>query len=164
MTSNSDKLRSLFLAALMVFSVFAGTVALSGSAAAAANEAVTSQGTQDKGVTSTSYTLTGDLENSGTVETVNVTLESADLNSVTSGDVSFTGTSGLSVNSIVTDDDTIEITTGTTSVSAGDTVTVDISANVDNPASGGVYDADVRLIDGSDNNIDTLNTDYTIRG
>jgi len=37
MTSNSDKLRSLILAALMVFSVFAGTVALSGSAAAAGN-------------------------------------------------------------------------------------------------------------------------------
>ena len=35
MTSNSDKLRSLILAALMVFSVFAGTVALTGSAAAA---------------------------------------------------------------------------------------------------------------------------------
>ncbi|WP_262178555.1 BGTF surface domain-containing protein [Haloarcula laminariae] len=34
MTSNSDKLRSLILAALMVFSVFAGTVALTGSAAA----------------------------------------------------------------------------------------------------------------------------------
>ncbi|WP_324662847.1 DUF7827 domain-containing protein [Haloarcula sediminis] len=34
MTSNSDKFRSLILAALMVFSVFAGTVALSGSAAA----------------------------------------------------------------------------------------------------------------------------------
>jgi len=34
MTSNSEKLRSLFLTALMVFSVFAGTVALSGSAAA----------------------------------------------------------------------------------------------------------------------------------
>ncbi|WP_277541790.1 DUF7827 domain-containing protein [Haloarcula laminariae] len=39
MTSNSDKFRSLILAALMVFSVFAGTVALSGSAAAAAGNA-----------------------------------------------------------------------------------------------------------------------------
>ena len=34
MTSNTKKIRSLFLTALMVFSVFAGTVALSGSAAA----------------------------------------------------------------------------------------------------------------------------------
>ena len=35
MTGNSDKVRSLFLTALMVFSVFAGTVAFSGGAAAA---------------------------------------------------------------------------------------------------------------------------------
>jgi len=41
MTSNSDKLRSLILAALMVFSVFAGTVALSGSAAAQTGNDVT---------------------------------------------------------------------------------------------------------------------------
>ncbi|MFC6757601.1 surface glycoprotein [Halomicroarcula sp. GCM10025894] len=36
MTNNSDKLRSLILAALMVFSVFAGSIALTGSAAAQA--------------------------------------------------------------------------------------------------------------------------------
>ena len=35
MTDTNDKVRSLFLAALMVFSIFAGTVALSGTAAAA---------------------------------------------------------------------------------------------------------------------------------
>jgi len=42
MTSNSDKLRSLFLTALMVFSVFAGTVALSGTAAAGNSSAASS--------------------------------------------------------------------------------------------------------------------------
>ncbi|MFC6977156.1 surface glycoprotein [Halomicroarcula sp. GCM10025709] len=35
MTNTNEKLRSLFLAALMVISVFGGTVALSGNAAAA---------------------------------------------------------------------------------------------------------------------------------
>jgi len=40
MTGNSDKVRSLFLTALMAFSVFAGTVAFSGGAAAAANVSV----------------------------------------------------------------------------------------------------------------------------
>lgn len=40
MTSNSEKLRSLFLSALMVFSVFAVTVSLSGGAAAAVNNGV----------------------------------------------------------------------------------------------------------------------------
>jgi len=37
MTDTNEKLRALFLTALMVLSVFAGTIALSGSAAAAAN-------------------------------------------------------------------------------------------------------------------------------
>ncbi|WP_336337275.1 DUF7282 domain-containing protein [Haloarcula brevis] len=40
MTGNSNKVRSLFLTALMVFSVFAGTIAFSGGAAAAANVSV----------------------------------------------------------------------------------------------------------------------------
>ncbi|MGB9931669.1 DUF7282 domain-containing protein [Haloarcula amylolytica] len=40
MTGNSDKIRSLVLTALMVFSVFAGTIAFSGGAAAAANVSV----------------------------------------------------------------------------------------------------------------------------
>ncbi|MDQ2072686.1 DUF7282 domain-containing protein [Haloarcula sp. NS06] len=40
MTDTSEKIRSLFLTALMVFSVFAGTVAFSGGAAAAANVSV----------------------------------------------------------------------------------------------------------------------------
>ncbi|WP_058995087.1 BGTF surface domain-containing protein [Haloarcula sp. CBA1127] len=40
MTDTSEKIRSLFLTALMVFSVFAGTIAFSGGAAAAANVSV----------------------------------------------------------------------------------------------------------------------------
>ena len=40
MTDTQEKIRALFLSALMVFSVFAGTVAFSGAAAAAANEGV----------------------------------------------------------------------------------------------------------------------------
>ena len=34
MTDNNNKIRALFLTALMVFSVFAGTIALTGTAAA----------------------------------------------------------------------------------------------------------------------------------
>jgi surface glycoprotein (TIGR04207 family) len=37
MTGTRDKLRGLFLTALMVFSVFAGSIALAGSAAAVGN-------------------------------------------------------------------------------------------------------------------------------
>ncbi|MDT3436589.1 BGTF surface domain-containing protein [Haloarcula sp. 1CSR25-25] len=49
MTGNSDKVRSLFLTALMVFSVFAGTVAFSGGAAAAANVSVGQAAEYDDG-------------------------------------------------------------------------------------------------------------------
>ena len=46
MTGNSDKVRSLFLTALMVFSVFAGTIAFSGGAAAAAANVQIDQATE----------------------------------------------------------------------------------------------------------------------
>ncbi|MGB9952924.1 DUF7282 domain-containing protein [Haloarcula marismortui] len=49
MTGNSDKIRSLFLTALMVFSVFAGTIAFSGGAAAAANVSVQQAVEYDEG-------------------------------------------------------------------------------------------------------------------
>jgi len=49
MTGNSDKIRSLFLTALMVFSVFAGTIAFSGGAAAAANVSVEQAAEYDDG-------------------------------------------------------------------------------------------------------------------
>jgi surface glycoprotein (TIGR04207 family)/PGF-CTERM protein len=49
MTGNNNKLRALFLTALMVFSVFAGTVALSGSATAAAKVDVDSAVEYDSG-------------------------------------------------------------------------------------------------------------------
>ncbi len=64
MTDTSEKVRGLFLAALMVFSVFAGTVAFSGAAAAAANN----------------YQITSAVEyNSGNVEIVlNESVDSVD--------------------------------------------------------------------------------------
>ncbi|NLV12073.1 DUF7282 domain-containing protein [Haloarcula argentinensis] len=49
MTGNSNKVRSLFLTALMVFSVFAGTVAFSGGAAAAANVSITQAAEYNEG-------------------------------------------------------------------------------------------------------------------
>ncbi|RLM90605.1 BGTF surface domain-containing protein [Haloarcula sp. Atlit-7R] len=49
MTDTSEKIRSLFLTALMVFSVFAGTIAFSGGAAAAANVSVEQAAEYDSG-------------------------------------------------------------------------------------------------------------------
>ncbi|EMA32886.1 DUF7282 domain-containing protein [Haloarcula japonica] len=67
MTDTNEKIRSLFLTALMVFSVFAGTIAFSGGAAAAANVDI-DQATEYSPETSTDanpsdveIALTGDL-------------------------------------------------------------------------------------------------------
>ncbi|WP_146417140.1 DUF7827 domain-containing protein [Haloarcula hispanica] len=49
MTDTNEKIRSLFLTALMVFSVFAGTIAFSGGAAAAANVSVQQAAEYDSG-------------------------------------------------------------------------------------------------------------------
>ncbi|MFY4812509.1 DUF7282 domain-containing protein [Haloarcula sp. AONF1] len=49
MTDTNEKIRSLFLTALMVFSVFAGTIAFSGGAAAAANVSVEQAAEYDSG-------------------------------------------------------------------------------------------------------------------
>ena len=49
MTGTNDKLRGLFLAVLMVVSVFAGTIALTGTAAAANNEVSVSDATEANG-------------------------------------------------------------------------------------------------------------------
>jgi len=80
MTTTNDKLRSLFLAALMVFSVFAMTVALPGSAAANDDTNYTQGEDYDDTLTSDStywqgqtLILTDDTYNSGTYEPVCMT-------------------------------------------------------------------------------------------
>jgi len=60
MTGNSDKIRSLFLTALMVFSVFAGTVAFSGGAAAQAANSDIEQAVE--------YTANDDASDTSTIE------------------------------------------------------------------------------------------------
>jgi surface glycoprotein (TIGR04207 family)/PGF-CTERM protein len=81
MTSTNDKVRSLILAALMVMSVFAGTVAFTGSAAAAGNVTDISGPTNaepDEGTTVThelNYTVT-DLSDDGNSDTFTITIPS----------------------------------------------------------------------------------------
>ncbi|KAA9406726.1 PGF-CTERM sorting domain-containing protein [Haloarcula sp. CBA1131] len=69
MTGNSDKVRSLFLTALMVFSVFAGTIAFSGGAAAAANVSVEQAAEYDSGTVELALNgSTGSTVNTGDID------------------------------------------------------------------------------------------------
>jgi surface glycoprotein (TIGR04207 family)/PGF-CTERM protein len=79
MTSTNDKVRSLILAALMVMSVFAGTVAFTGTAAAANNIQVTDGPTNNmpaEGTTVThelNYTV-DDVSDDGNTDTFTITI------------------------------------------------------------------------------------------
>lgn len=77
MTTANEKLRSIFLAALMVFSVFAGTIALSG-AAAAANDPANLQFSANNGGSSITV-----VESSST--TTDITFDVDNLNDQNSG-------------------------------------------------------------------------------
>jgi len=69
MTGNSDKIRSLFLTALMVFSVLGGTIAFSGGAAAAANVSVEQAAEYDDGTVELALNgSTGSSVSSGDIE------------------------------------------------------------------------------------------------
>lgn len=103
MTGTRDKLRSLFLAALMVFSVFGGTVAFAGTAAAAnssvpasgvGNQAADSYGgdnTQNTSALSGEEVLVTDIDfsgdSSGSVNNVTVTMNESSSANLAGGDV-----------------------------------------------------------------------------
>jgi PGF-CTERM protein/surface glycoprotein (TIGR04207 family) len=142
MTNNSDKIRSVVLAALMMFSVFAGTVALTGTAAAGTadtgNSSITPS-TVDESTTNT-HTVTlvatgvntsgnGDqvlaVDLPDVLDTSNSDVTNVNVNS---GDVTYNGTSNVNdTNDVVTvtlqDDngvnsDTVNVTFDLTNVAA----------------------------------------------
>ena len=117
MTDNTDKARSLILAALMVFSVFAGTVAFAGTAAAAnsINDATLDPAQADGGQDVT-HTLTfnvTEVNHTGDTDTVEIDLPSVyDSNnvSINSVEASANGTTPNSDSSAVMNGSTIEYT------------------------------------------------------
>ena len=69
MTDTNEKIRSLFLTALMVFSVFAGTIAFSGGAAAAANVTVEQAVEYDSGTVELAFNgSTGSAVQTGDID------------------------------------------------------------------------------------------------
>jgi surface glycoprotein (TIGR04207 family) len=124
MTGTKDKLRSLFLAALMVTSVFGATVAFSGAAAAAntAQGASVSPNTAQSGNTAThtfEFTAT-DVQSDGDTDTIDVTLPLGEFDAAPdTGDVSVTTANN---DNIPVDD--------TSLVNNGQTVRIAISPSV----------------------------------
>ncbi|EMA16262.1 DUF7282 domain-containing protein [Haloarcula marismortui] len=150
MTGNSDKIRSLFLTALMVFSVFAGTIAFSGGAAAAANVQVEQATEYSSGtveiVTNESITTglqLGDGTNSGDVEIiVNGTSNPSEY---TGGSASVTSNNGanpveISLDKDVTPDNNLTIKLHEVTATGSDPVTlvmkdIDVTSRTLTPSS-----------------------------
>ncbi|RNJ27124.1 BGTF surface domain-containing protein [Halosegnis longus] len=178
MTDTNTKVRSLILTALMVVSVFGGSIAFAGSAAAANNNEIqlSSSGAGDAGV---EYTASGDIEatSSNDMQYLTVTFSEADLTGVTASDLRIEspdndgGSSTFNLNSasdyttVERDgaDDTLSIElSDSQSVGQNDRVIVEVGG-VTNPNSAGDYNYDVVLETTSEGtDFDTLTGSYTI--
>ncbi len=169
MTENSNKVRALILSALMVFSVFAGTVAFAGTAAAATNQSISPA---DDGVGApTTYTASGEVEltSDNSMQHLTLDLEGADFSNVGSGDLTlfidgteYTGGWGT-VESPSDGVLSIEMSNSQT-VTDGDSVTLKV-ADVQNPDSGGTYDASLGLEGTTEGDtFETISDTYDIAG
>ncbi|WP_257297824.1 surface glycoprotein [Haloarchaeobius sp. FL176] len=151
-TQTKDKVRSLFLAALMVTSIAGGAVAFTGTVAATANASASANpATVDSGST---HTVSADAEGDSSLTSIvvdySVGSPTSDISNVGQGDVTVI-VNGNDVTNTVTDvsssnnGETLTITLdGTTSVSAGDTVTVEYS-DVQNPSTAGSAPVDITI-------------------
>jgi len=174
MTSNSEKLRSLFLAGLMVFSVFAGTVALTGSAAAvggnttggpSAQDAAHYVGNSGNAVVEVSF----DEEIQSGSATITVTLEDGstpvDGTSINPSDING-GQLKVAAGDVYNDVDTVTVTDIEDQDGNTATVTEDVqfaSSSVDTTTDGDEFDA----YQGENVSIyanDTLETTFDIEG
>ncbi len=175
MTSKNDKLRGLFLAALMVLSITVGSIAFAGSAAAATNTSGSLSTPADEieeiGQT---YDFVADAEEdySSDVMWVNVTMDDANLTNVdegtsgaTSADdvtVNLGGSGDLSDNTTVRGNVVATKLSSATSVSAGDSISVDVSSVI-NPTDAESKDFSVELAasDGTTQDSFTVSKTFT---
>jgi len=169
MTSKTDKLRAVFLTALMIGSVFAAGVAFTGSAAAAANDvgAVSaSDVTADQTSTTQTASLVVEGNNAASNQTVTintsaardagVTVSSATVTSDNATDATATVNGNGNVDVEVDDGATaagadysvtVSITHDTSGVSAASGVTYDFEGNTEASASFDVIEANTMTVD-----------------
>jgi surface glycoprotein (TIGR04207 family)/PGF-CTERM protein len=166
MTDNNNKLRAVFLAALMVLWVFAGTMAFAGSAAAATNVSVTVDDPDPSGAYDSathSATVTIDGTDGDSVESVVFDYSAhsgqVDLSDVDQNSVSVSDENGNSINvqNLYTNDQTGDGNVDTIAADIDTTETTDVNEfnvevdNVQNPGSeNSPYDLTVELNDADD--------------
>ncbi|MFB6141928.1 MAG: surface glycoprotein, partial [Halorientalis sp.] len=170
MTGTQDKVRSLFLTALMIGSVFAGTIALAGTAAAATNTSygITNAGDNNRYLTSNpgnTYTTSGTVEFSGnpTVAETEVVIENADLGAVQPGDITVTvagtpytlqsGEVDIGTDEFTVDWSALRNRVGAIDIQDGDTVQFTV-LDVQNPDEAGRHDFQVTHFDSEGNSLD----------
>ncbi|WP_276272196.1 DUF7282 domain-containing protein [Haloarcula litorea] len=178
MTDTSEKIRSLFLTALMVFSVIGGSIAFAGSAAAANNGSLTLTPNDNEEAGPTQYDHSADLEldsdQSLYYVDVDFTSDSSanvDLSDVSAEDIQVQTPQGDRTQASDFTDVTksngvlsFKLSNSIDGLSDEDTVQV-IVDDVDNPvaASGGsTYTFEVSYRDSSDSQFDSNSVDYTI--
>ena len=157
MTGTREKLRSLFLVTLMVGSVFAGTIAFAGTAAAATNVSyqVGPPNDAEEHLTDTTgveYQISGTVEDGGDVAETVITVEEADVEGATvsvpalpvsSADVSFI-------------DDEIEINYNSPVTVPDNTAVTATISGVENPEDAGTYELSIEHFDEDGNTIDEV--------
>ncbi|NHX36302.1 PGF-CTERM sorting domain-containing protein [Halolamina sp. R1-12] len=156
MTDNSDKIRSIVLAALMVFSVFAGTVAFAGTAAAAGNGSFATPDSSEQGADTNleaSFTVDSDDVDNNDHQEFRITFSGASnfdngfASDIGSGDVtvSSTGASldGKNVNSVEVSNEgaTLDVTLDSSAtLDEGDTITITVeNSQFQNPSDDATY-------------------------
>jgi len=147
MTDNSNKVRALILSALMVFSVFAGTVAFAGTAAA---EVTTADANNVAvGQDSTVQTVTASADSAGATIEIDASNATSAGASVSSFDVSSTGDDTIDSEEYYPDNSTIRVTT-----SDGSDGTTDISVDITHDTTGlsAATGVDYNVTDGSGTN------------
>jgi len=173
MTETNNKIRALVLSALMVFSVFAGTVAFAGTAAAATNQSI-SPADDTVGASPVTYTASGEVEltSSNDMQYLTLTLDGADVSDVVADDVTLTvagdGYESTDKGTISVDnpsDGVLSITlSNSITVQDGDTVNLEV-AGVQNADSGGTYDASLSLETTTEGDtFETISDTYDIGG
>jgi surface glycoprotein (TIGR04207 family)/PGF-CTERM protein len=170
MSDTNEKLRSLVLAALLVTSVFASTVAFSGAVAAASNVSVAlDDTTADASGVLYELDAEAELNNARDLEDINIDLgDGASPDDVEDDEVDVTidGTTlddgDFQSFSVDAGDSTIDITLDSTEqVNDGDRIEIDVN-DVNNDDSGGTHTASVDLVDDGGSTFESYSGSYSI--
>ena len=178
MTDNSKKVRALVLSALMVFSVFAGTVAFAGTAAAATLSSPTANAQDNSGgaTTTANFTIDSDASSGETFQTAQIDFSGASdfdgefVSSSSSYELYVMNSSGGNVTQLSVD--TVTVSNGGATVSAKassshsfnppNTTVKLVANNFQNPSSSGNYSFTADLDPQSESSFTDVTGTYSV--